>query len=113
MAVTKCVRLGDSPLIQNFISKQTNFSKAIKFLIISYCRQNKVVDLAEQYDLCIEAAVSQNLAMGIHEYKETKCIEGPVQNTFSDKTQVDDIPDVTTKPEPEKSEKIEIPDCYK
>lgn len=56
--ITKSIRLDvGSPLVKEFLDTQTNFSKAIKFLIFDYCSKNGIEDLAQKYNAVSEEAV--------------------------------------------------------
>ena len=44
--VNKSIRFDmDSSIIRDFLAAQTNFSKAIKFLIFDYCSKNQIEDI--------------------------------------------------------------------
>ena len=47
--VNKSIRFDmDSSIIRDFLAAQTNFSKAIKFLIFDYCSKNQIEDLSKK-----------------------------------------------------------------
>ena len=59
--VNKSIRFDmDSSIIRDFLAAQTNFSKAIKFLIFDYCSKNQIEDLSKKLkEISDEAVLNQ------------------------------------------------------
>ena len=57
--ITKSFRFDDShPLLREFVAKQSNFSKAMKYLVFDYCSKHpEIEDLAVKYQAVSDAAV--------------------------------------------------------
>ena len=57
--ITKSFRFDDShPLMKEFVAKQSNFSKAMKYLVFDYCSKHpEIEDLAEKYQAVSDAAI--------------------------------------------------------
>lgn len=52
-ASVKTVRLPNDKMIEKFLSKQSNFSKAIRYLVIKYCQEvgyDNIEDLSVEYN---------------------------------------------------------------
>lgn len=60
---TKSLRLDtDNPILKNFVDKQTNFSSAIKYLILYYCSTHpKIEDLSIKYKEITSYAVMDQI----------------------------------------------------
>ena len=57
--ITKSFRFDDShPVLKDFVAKQSNFSKAMKYLVFDYCSKHpEIEDLAVKYQVVSDAAV--------------------------------------------------------
>ena len=57
--ITKSLRFDDShPVLKDFVAKQSNFSKAMKYLVFDYCSKHpEIEDLAVKYQVVSDAAV--------------------------------------------------------
>lgn len=101
--VTKSIRLDvSSQMMQDFLGVQTNFSKAVKFLIFDYCSKNGIEDLAQKYNAVSEEAVLNQMMQNVSTTRNatiTQNIE-PIEKKI-----------VTSSPMPaitEKKEKVEL-----
>lgn len=67
--INKSVRLDtDLPRIQEFIDKQSNFSKAIKYLIFEYCCKNQEIeDLAKKYKATSQMALMSQIVANLNQ----------------------------------------------
>lgn len=60
---TKSIRLNDSsPVIASFVSQQSNFSKAIKYLIYDYCsKHEEIEDLSKKMQSMQDFLIMENM----------------------------------------------------
>lgn len=65
--INKSIRLDtDLPRIQEFVDKQSNFSKAIKYLIFDYCCKNKEIeDLSTKYKAASQMALMSQIVANL------------------------------------------------
>lgn len=60
---TKSFRFdNDNPVLKNFVDKQSNFSSAMKYLILYYCSTHpEIEDLSEKYKAVTSYAVMEQI----------------------------------------------------
>ena len=60
-SITKTIRVPQDDMMKQFVSKQKNFSAAVRYLIFRYCRthQEEIEDLSEHYDRELQQTIYQ------------------------------------------------------
>ncbi len=76
-SIVKSVRLPNDSMMQKFVEKQSNFSNAIRYLVIKYCQVNGydgIQDLSVLYKKLTEMNLygSSDVANRVHEEPEKK-----------------------------------------
>ena len=90
--ITKSFRFDDShPVLKDFVAKQSNFSKAMKYLVFDYCSKHpEIEDLAVKYQAVSDAAVldrmrSMTQAASVEAQPEEVATEQPAEAPASKK----------------------------
>nr|WP_172688102.1 hypothetical protein [Clostridium botulinum]ALP68975.1 hypothetical protein [Clostridium botulinum] len=93
---TVSVRKTDSPLIEEFIKNQSNFSESVRYLILKYCQENGINDISFKLN-----ELMYNITIPTTSYNENIKLKDTKKESSIDKT------------EAKEKEKIEsIPSCY-
>lgn len=61
-AMVKSISLDNSRVMMEFVSKQTNFSKSVKFLILDYCNKNGIQNISDYYSNLLNDIILQQTA---------------------------------------------------
>lgn len=93
---TVSVRKTDSPLIEEFIKKQSNFSESVRYLILKYCQENGINDISFKLN-----EIMYNITIPTTSYNENIKSEDIKKEVNIDKTEAT-----------EKEKKKSIPPCY-
>lgn len=110
--VNKSIRFDmDSSIIRDFLAAQTNFSKAIKFLIFDYCSKNQIEDLSKKLkEISDEAVLNQMIEKAGGVERRGLPITPPTAPApeSSTQTKIESPKTKTEKKEPEKK----VDDAY-
>ena len=105
--ITKSVRLPDDEMMRKFISCQSSFSSAVRYLIIKYCKEtgyNNIKDLSQAYNNLIYEVPHNNEPV-FNVPKSQSSSEAPLRKAISYSEPVAKEP-MMTAPIPG------IPSCY-